>query len=145
MLLLDDEVPFSGVTTYLDDDPAQRSENAFIHIKVVVEGEVPTPLVARVDTAAPYVILNSELNRQIGLNMTSDQIPLHTAAGRKEGSLERVPITLIAEGGESLEVDATLFVCDDWDRGSFLGYGGLLERIRVAVDPSSRKYYFGRS
>ena len=59
------------------------------------------------------------------------------------GSLERFPITLPAEEGDALEIDATLFVCEDWHRGNFLGYNGFLERIRFALDPKLAKFYFG--
>ena len=60
-----------------------------------------------------------------------------------EGTLERYPIVLTAQKGQSLEIDATIFVCSEWRRGNFLGYTGLLERVRFAIDPASQLFYFG--
>ena len=60
-----------------------------------------------------------------------------------KGCLERFPIRIEAKQGDPLEIEATLFVCDDWRRENFLGYSGFLERIRFAVDPASKKFYFG--
>jgi hypothetical protein len=54
-------------------------------------------------------------------------------------------MTLIADDGDSLRIDATVFVSSDWPRraGTFLGYSGLLERIRFAVDPQKNDFFFG--
>jgi hypothetical protein len=54
-------------------------------------------------------------------------------------------MTLLADEGRELEVDATVFACPHWPGPNFLGYGGLLERIRLALDPHRRHFYFGRS
>jgi hypothetical protein len=52
-------------------------------------------------------------------------------------------LTIVADEGESCEVEATLFVSRDWAYGNFVGYSGLLERIRFAVDPGTNDFYFG--
>lgn len=143
MLLLNDEEFTSGSATYFEEDPFLKSRQTSIHVSIVLNGEVSIPVFARLDPATPWVVLNSEVNKQIGLRAASTEIELQTTAGLMKGSLERFPITLQAEQGEALEIDATLFVCDDWQRENFLGYSGFIERIRFAVDPSSRKFYFG--
>ena len=89
------------------------------------------------------MVLNAELNEQLGLFETSSPVKLHTASGLMTGSLTRHPITLAAQDGEDLEIDATLFVCKDWRRENFLGYAGFLQRMRFAVDPWLNKFYFG--
>ena len=81
---------------------------------------------ARIDPATPWVILNSEYNERLGLRSEDPNVSLHTVAGHMKGTLERFPIALVAHEGKSLEIDATLFVCNDWKRGNFLGYSGLL-------------------
>jgi hypothetical protein len=50
---------------------------------------------------------------------------------------------LLADTGEPLDVPATVFVTPDWPGPNFLGYQGLLQRIRFAVDPESNRFYFG--
>ena len=143
MLTLNDEEFASGVSTYFDKDPTLTSEQTSINVSIVLQGKMSIPVFARLDPATPWVVLNSELNEQIGLHVSSQHLILHTATGLRRGCLERFPITLVAEQGDSLEIEATLFVCNDWDRGNFLGYSGFIERIRFAVDPSSNRFYFG--
>ena len=145
MLTVNGEEFASGVMTYFDEDPSGGSAQTSIHVSIVLEGEVSIPTFARLDPATPWVVLNAELNEQIGLRANSAEITLQTAAGRMKGCLERFPITLQAEEGDALEIDATVFVCNDWERENFLGYSGFLERIRFAIDPSSNKFYFGSS
>ncbi len=142
LTLNEDEFP-SGVSTYFEEYPFLKSAQTYIHISIVLEGQVQIPAFARLDPATPWVVLNSELNEQIGLRATPAEIELHTLAGLMKGRLERFPIRLMAEQGDSLEIESTLFVCDDWRRGNFLGYSGFIERIQFAVDPVPKKFYFG--
>ncbi len=38
----------------------------------------------------------------------------------------------------------TFFICSDWPDGrTFLGYSGLLDSIRFALDPQANHFYFG--
>ena len=144
MLTLDDEEFASGVSTYLEEDPSLESSQRSIHVSIALQGDVLIEVLARLDPAAPWVVLNSELNRQIGLHADATRIvAMQTALGLKRGSLERFPVTLLAEQGDPLEIDATLFVCDDWEGSNFLGYNGFVDRIRFAVDPKTEKFYFG--
>ncbi|MDD9992726.1 MAG: hypothetical protein OXP75_13080 [Rhodospirillales bacterium] len=143
MLWLRGESFTSGVSDYYGDDPSRESELHLVHVNIVIEADIPISTTARLDTATPWVILNAEINRRLGLRPSEPMVALNTAVGRMVGSLERFPITLPAEEGDSLEIDATLFVCEDWDRSNFLGYNGFLERIRFALDPRLAKFYFG--
>ena len=144
MLTLDGEEFASGVSTYLEEDPSLNSPEPSVHVRISVQGDVPIEALARLDPATPWVVLNSELNRRLRLPEDSlDIVELRTAIGLKRDFLERFPITLQAEQGDNLEVDATLFICDDWPGANFLGYRGFVQRIRFAVDPFNRKFYFG--
>jgi hypothetical protein len=60
---------------------------------------------------------------------------LSTRFGSIGGQLKRTHITILADDGDSIELEATVFVPTEWTGGNFLGYGGLLERVRFAVDP----------
>ena len=143
MLTVNGEEFASGVATYFEEDPSLGSEQTSIHVSVVVEGDRELSILARLDPATPWVILNAEINEQIGLRASPMQVSLRTVGGLMKGSLERLTIRLVAEQGAPLEIDATVFVCDEWQRENFLGYSGFLERIRFAVDPTSKKFYFG--
>lgn len=67
---------------------------------------------------------------------------------RLDGLIFPLNVTLKAEFGEELDVDATVFVPDSeylWgDFPSFIGLGGFLERIRFAIDPNMDTFYFGQ-
>jgi hypothetical protein len=68
-----------------------------------------------------------------------------TSFGIKEGVLLRVPLKIVADEGESLDITGTFFVASDWPEGlTFLGYSGLLDSIRFALDPQVNDFYFGR-
>jgi hypothetical protein len=51
--------------------------------------------------------------------------------------------TLVSHEGDSIEIEATVFVSREWPSGNFIGYAGLLERIRFAIDPASNSFFFG--
>ncbi len=59
------------------------------------------------------------------------------------GALYRVPVKLLADEGEPLQMEATVFLSPDWQGPNFIGYEGLLQRIRFAVDPQANQFYFG--
>ena len=51
--------------------------------------------------------------------------------------------TLVADEGDSVEVDSTVFVSVNGPAGNFIGYTGFLERIRFAIDPQDNAFIFG--
>ena len=129
--------------SYYEEDTSLESDQTSIHVQIIIQGDIEIATLARLDPATPWVVLNAELTKTLGLGANGPDVHLQTAAGRMTGTLERYPIVLVAQKGQSLEIDATLFVCNEWRRGNFLGYTGLLERIRFAIDPASRLFYFG--
>ena len=57
-------------------------------------------------------------------------------------------IGLEAERGESLDIEATVFVPilppgETWLHPNFIGLDGFLNRIRFAIDPEENAFYFG--
>lgn len=133
----------SGASEYFENNPSLKVSQDSIHVNIQIEAGVSIVTTARLDPATPWVVLNSEYNEQLGLYPGEPTVTLATVAGRKVGSLERIPITLLAQEGNTLRVDATVFVCNDWNRENFLGYSGFLQRIRFAVDPQYCRFYFG--
>ena len=54
----------TGMSSYLDADPGQRSETSRIHVKVEFDG---VPVLALLDTGAAWSVLNADLARELGL------------------------------------------------------------------------------
>jgi hypothetical protein len=81
------------------------------------------------DTGASWSIVNSELADELGLfDRDGEPVDMSSRMGVISGKLVRAVTKLVAEDGESVEVDSTLFVSRDWPAGNFIGYSGLLER-----------------
>lgn len=65
------------------------------------------------------------------------------------GGLHRLNVHFIAATGDSLVVDATVFVPDAdenevWgDHPAYIGLTGCLERMRFAIDLEHNLFYFG--
>jgi predicted aspartyl protease len=135
MLTLNGE-PFStGRARYLDSDPA-HGPAARIHVPIKV-GQFE--VLALVDTGAQYSVLGRELAEALGLP------ELSWRKGNVRGKLVRTDVVLLAEQGESLMVDATVFVPDDAEMANFIGYSNFLDRVRFAVDPQRNHIYFGQA
>ncbi len=99
-----------------------------------------------VDTAAPWCIFDSEVGEMLQEHFepVSREVSLSTRLGLFRGSLYRAPLAFPATTGGPFEVESTVFVSPNWPGGNFLGYEGLLQRIRFAVDPESNLFYFGQ-
>jgi hypothetical protein len=100
--------------------------------------------VALLDTGAHYCILDRDLASGIRPHLTDriGAIELRTAHGLLRGDLHTHKITLLADSGESLDIESTVLVSPDWRGPSFLGYMGALDRLRFAIDPRLNRFYF---
>jgi hypothetical protein len=109
-------------------------------------GSLPNEDYALLDTGAQWSVIGPDLAETIqdDLSGAPDTIAMHTRFGRVEGTLRRVSITLVADHGHELIVDATAFFPKEWAGPTVIGYGGLLERVRFALDPgmSDETLYF---
>jgi hypothetical protein len=114
-------------------------------VQVILPIDSGISLYALVDTGSPYCIFATEIVEALGLASDyGEKIRLRTAYGPFSGTIQRLMIRLVAEQGDSLDIDASVFVPDDdWRFGNFLGYAGFLERLRFAVDPTTNSFYFG--
>lgn len=141
MLTLGDRPFTTGRCRFLDSDGIRAEPKIYVR---VVPGAWETSVLAQLDTGAAWSVLDSEIAEILGLfEESGEQAKLSTRLGLMNGMLVRIPFTLIAEEGESLRLDATVFVSREWQEGTFLGYGGLLERIRFAIDPAIKSFFFG--
>jgi hypothetical protein len=148
MLLFDNGDSFSiGSAPYVYE-PASKDETSPRIILFIKIGEINTR--AFIDTGGVYLFCPTEIADQLNLD-PSQGIPvpdLRWRGVRFSGSLYRLPLTLLANEGESLIIEATAFVPHtDTERSvdfpCILGMSGCLERLRFAVDPASDTFYFG--
>lgn len=133
----------AGKSKFLDHHPRFSEPTAKVFVNVAFPG-VSRDWLAQVDTGAAYSILEQDIARALGLFHGSGSFTrLSTRVGDLRGRLLRVPLRILADEGESLEFEATFFVSSDWHGGTFLGYSGLLERLRIGLDCPQNLFYFG--
>ena len=142
MLRLRGEPFCTAAVEYLDHDPAGHADEPHIYL------QVGTDLAdfrwwAIVDTAAPWCVVVPAIADALGLS-TRDRRRLSTRFGVMRGEVHRVPLILLADAGGAMRIDATVFASADWPGPNFVGYQGFLERLRFAVDPRTRRFYFGK-
>lgn len=133
---------FGGSRRFQDHfSPADRG-NAKIYLPVVAES-LNFEILALVDTGADWSVLAAEVAGVLGLfNRDGESLTLSTRLGNYSGTLERLRILIRADLGDSLEVDATFFVSEEWPAGTFLGYNGFLQHLLFAVDATENRLYF---
>lgn len=139
--------PFATGAIRYDYRPATERETTNRMILAIdIEGYITE---AVVDTGAPYPVIAPRVARQVGLDRVTplEREVMLIRGIRMEGGIVRLNMTLPADLGEDLTVDATAFIPDReeyWGNfPSFIGQIGFLERIRYAVDPAKDTFYFG--
>ena len=134
----------SGSCEYSDFYPGRKEPLARIYVPFRLHG-VAIRLMALLDTGGHFCIFGPEIVEMVGdvLSGSDEEASLLTSQGRLIGGLYRHGIELLAEEGEDLELEATVFVSPDWRGPSVLGYTGVLDRVRFAVDPRTNRFYFG--
>ncbi len=135
---------FRGSARYGDAYPGLPETEPRIYVEFRPQG-VPTSFLALLDTGAPYCILNDEVTRQVEDQLTDHLGPavLRTAHGTAHGELYLLRIILIADTGADHDLDSVVFIAPEWRTSSFIGYSGVLDRVRFAVDPHANRFYFG--
>jgi hypothetical protein len=148
MLSFLDGEPFScGSQPYAYRPAIATDSSNRIIIEVEVQGQ---RTYAMLDTGAPYVICNPNMARRLGLDPAAALEPkkLFIRGKTIEGWLHRLDLTLRAEEGDELIIDATAFVPSvvetQWPGlPAIVGLEGCLERVRFAFDTSNETFYFG--
>ena len=105
---------------------------------------------AIVDTGAPWCLLDADILAEIE-PVQADSLPTERLSIRGlsyQGRLTRLIVSLRADEGEDVDLEATVFVPilnpdETWNVPNFIGLQGLLSRIRFAVDPAENVFYFG--
>lgn len=97
-----------------------------------------------VDTAAPWCIFEPAICKALWdhVDVLRESASIDSRLGRFQGTLCQGRLQIVADDGEDLDIEAVMFLCPDWSGGNFLGYEGVLDRIRFAVDPHRNRFYF---
>jgi hypothetical protein len=135
-----------GRAKFFDHSPDRTETTAKVFVKIAL-ADFSFPVLAQLDTGAAWSVLDPGVARRIGaLNVPGTPAKLSTRFGMREGRLVPILVTLLADEGDSLQIEGTFFVTADWPQdGCFLGYSGLLDLIRFALDPPRNDFYFGES
>ncbi|HEX3551790.1 MAG TPA: hypothetical protein VIA62_01000 [Thermoanaerobaculia bacterium] len=144
MLRLGQEDFTCGRSRYLDFLEGAAEPTAKIFVKVSLE-DAESGFWAQIDTGSAWSVLDPLFARRLGyLDLDGEPIRLDTRLGRKSGALVRLPIRFLADDGVPFDTEGTFFICSDWPSGrTFLGYSGLLDAMRFALDPQANHFYFG--
>lgn len=138
-------VPFTqGRSSFSDQDREYPEATAKIFVRLLV-GDLGVAVTAQLDTGAAWSVLDPRVAEALGL-LDARGFPaiIDTRLGRMTGRLVIVPLRFLADEGTSFDTEGTFFISPDSPPGrTFLGYSGLLDSIRFALDPQKNHFYFG--
>ncbi len=135
---------YSGAATYYDAFPNVRETEPRIYVEFRPQG-LAASFLALLDTGAHYCILSPDVREAVE-DLLTDHLgrqTLRTSRGSIAGELYILPIQLLAEEGEHLDLEVIAFVSEEWQGQSFLGYTGVLDRLCFGIDPHANRFYFG--
>lgn len=144
-----DGTPFTRAWTPYDYRPATGSDSTErIMIPIEIESFRTS---AFIDTASPYVVCSPEVADAIAINSSAaiQEIKYNIRGNKVLGNLHRLSITLLAQEGENLSIESSVFVPQNIDKEvwanypTVLGLKTFLEHLRFAIDPLKNRFYFG--
>lgn len=138
-------LPFTtGRSKFADHTREPLDKTAKVYVKVEFPG-LDRFVLAQLDTGAAWSVLPPDIARRLQIPFRMDHPTiLNTWLGRKAGHLVRLPFTLLADEGDDLTTEGMFFLTPDWPEGvTFLGYSGLLDSLRFALDPQVNDFHFG--
>jgi len=92
--------------------------------------------IALLDTGAQYSVIGKEVyaaQSQI-LQPTGEIVKMSTRRGLIKGALERLELSLVANIGESLNLETVFFLSEEWTGPTVIGFSTLAQ-MRMALDP----------
>jgi len=135
----------TGCARFRDQAPGVQELTAKIFVKIEFQN-LEGSWLAQLDTGAAYSMLALGVARALNvLDGDGQPVSIHTRHGTIEGRLERISMTLVADEGRALDLEAVFLVSREWTETTFLGYSGFLDRLRIALDSPVNLFYFGES
>jgi hypothetical protein len=105
--------------------------------------------VALLDTGAMWSVIDGDTADLLKDDLEDLESPvrLNTRHGSHTGTLQRLEVELLADpgAGSDLSVETTVLVIPEWPGPVVLGFQGMLEHVRFALDPDDERptFYFG--
>lgn len=131
----------TGSQWYLDSLPDRHETVSRIVLSVSVES---TELLAMLDTGATGLVLRWPIPERVLPLYLSGRPEVRGLGGNvHEGRSFVATLLLQADEGETLRVEALVWASETFNGANLVGYGGLLEKVRFAVDPDRNLFYFG--
>ena len=132
-----------GAARYQDAHPEIKEVHPRIYVKFR-PAAVDVSFWALLDTGSHFCLLNETVAGFLGDHLVDSlgRFTVRTAYGPIEGQLYRHQITLLAEVGQSADIDATVFIPPDWRGPCFLGYAGALDHVHFGVNPGRDQFSF---
>ncbi len=130
-----------GFQWYLDNLPVRMESTPRIVITVLVDDVEVSGIV---DTGATQFVLGWEAGRH--LVTSGAEVEPQTRAlggGVHQGFVFPVIVTFPADEGVEATLEALAWTAESFGGPNLIGYGGLLEKVRFAVDPAENRFYFG--
>jgi hypothetical protein len=142
----------SGAAVFQSGLPIGRRSQIRIQVAVACRlGSLSQKYLALLDTGAEWTVIGNQTADLLrsDLEDLEEEIRYATRHGILAGRLHRLPITLLADPGRGsdLQVESTIVVIREWPGPIVLGFRGLLEWIRFALDPSfdgRGTFFFGQ-
>ena len=131
----------TGNQWYLDQMPERIERVGRIVIRARIQGRQFNALL---DTGASFCVLAWDVAEDLGLDVVQGSPEMRALGGSiHEGVVFDVELMLPADQGEHLTVATSVWTSETFHGPSLIGYCGLLEKIRFAVDPAQNLFYFG--
>lgn len=136
-----------GVTSFQDEYPGEEGQ-ARIVVSAIPENWSSTPMI--LDTGAPWCILDPEIAAELGMDPNLGYVPkqrIFLRGTKHKGGILRIRITVPADQGNNLVIEAPVFVPilqpdESWNNPNFIGINGFLSWVRYAIDPGDNSFYF---
>jgi hypothetical protein len=136
----------SNWSDYADFLPSRqpRRGDPKVYVPMAV-GQASLRMLAMVDTRATYSVVDASVAAFLGAFEDADvpEATLSTRYGKLTGRLVRRDVWILPAEGAALHLEATLWACPEWSFGHVIGYSGLLDRLRFAIDPGRNHFHFG--
>ena len=132
----------TGISDYREDEEIEN-KTCFVSIKVSLGNDSPIEL-AFLDTGSEFNVCSFETFESLNLPIDkSNEIVYSTRFGSLSGYLNRQQFVIHADFGDSLMIEGTFFITEFWKFPIVIGWKGCLEKVRFALDPGIKKFYFG--